>query len=106
MKSLLDRFDGQTLLATAAYNAGPGAVQRWLPATAMDNDIWVENIPFNETRAYVQRVAWHTLVFEWLDDRKARDVEAWLGRLRPPALCGKQPTERNRPLFSRDPGRP
>ena len=91
LKSLLDRFDGQTLLATAAYNAGPGAVQRWLPATAMDNDIWVENIPFNETRTYVQRVAWHTLVFEWLDNRKARDVEAWLGRLRPPASAAGNP---------------
>jgi soluble lytic murein transglycosylase len=91
LKSLLDRFDGQTLLATAAYNAGPGAVQRWLPATAMDNDIWVENIPFNETRAYVQRVAWHTLVFEWLDNRKGRDVEAWLGRLRPPASTASSP---------------
>ena len=79
LKSLLDRFDGQTLLATAAYNAGPGAVQRWLPAIAMDDDIWVENIPFNETRTYVQRVAWHSLVFAWLDDRKAtrRDLMAW-----------------------------
>jgi soluble lytic murein transglycosylase len=91
LKSLLDRFDGQTLLATAAYNAGPGAVQRWLPATAMDNDIWVENIPFNETRTYVQRVAWHTLVFEWLDNRKARDVETWLGRLRLPAPAANNP---------------
>ena len=81
LKSLLDRFDGQTLLATAAYNAGPGAVRRWLPATAMDADIWVENIPFNETRTYVQRVAWHSLVFAWLDDRKARDVTSWLGAL-------------------------
>jgi len=91
LKSLLDRFDGQTLLATAAYNAGPGAVERWLPATAMDNDVWVENIPFNETRAYVQRVAWHTLVFEWLDNRKARDVEAWLGRLQPTASVAGNP---------------
>ena len=100
LKSLVDRFDGQTLLATAAYNAGPGAVQRWLPATAMDNDIWVENIPFNETRTYVQRVAWHTLVFEWLDDRRSRDVETWLGRLRLPAPAASNP-DRHRPQFSR-----
>jgi soluble lytic murein transglycosylase len=81
LKSLLERFDGQTLLATAAYNAGLSAVRRWLPAIAMDADIWVENIPFNETRTYVQRVAWHSLVFAWLDDRKARDVTSWLGPL-------------------------
>ncbi len=80
LRSLVDRY-GQTYLATAAYNAGPGAVHRWLPDREMDNDIWVENIPFNETRTYVQRVAWHTLVFEWLDDRKARDMTPWLGTL-------------------------
>jgi soluble lytic murein transglycosylase len=81
LKSLLDRFEGHTLVATAAYNAGPGAVRRWLPETTMDNDIWVENIPFNETRSYVQRVAWHSLVFRWLDDGRPRNVEAWLGQL-------------------------
>ena len=100
LKSLLERFDGQTLLATAAYNAGPGAVQRWLPATAMDNDIWVENIPFNETRTYVQRVAWHTLVFEWLDDRRSSDVETWLGRLRLPAPAASNPGAPSTAVFS------
>jgi soluble lytic murein transglycosylase len=86
LKSLLDRFDGQMLLATAAYNAGPGAVRRWLPDATIESDIWVENIPFNETRAYVQRVAWHSLVFGWLDDRKPRDTAPWLAGLRlPPA---------------------
>jgi soluble lytic murein transglycosylase len=86
LRSLLDRFDEQTLLATAAYNAGPGAVRRWLPETRVDMDVWVENIPYNETRTYVQRVAWHSLVFGWLDDRKPRDVTSWLGVLRlPPA---------------------
>jgi soluble lytic murein transglycosylase len=84
LRSLLDRFDGQTLLATAAYNAGQGAVRRWLPDTTMESDVWVENIPFNETRTYVQRVAWHSLVFGWLDDRKPRDVANWLGSLRLP----------------------
>jgi soluble lytic murein transglycosylase len=85
LASLLARYDGQALLATAAYNAGPGAVRRWLPETSMDIDVWVENIPFNETRTYVQRVAWHALVFRWLDDGKSRDVDAWLGRVHPPA---------------------
>lgn len=86
LASLLEQFDGQVLLATAAYNAGPGAVRRWLPGTAMENDVWVENIPYNETRTYVQRVAWHRVVFDWLENRKPRDVHAWLGQLRAPAL--------------------
>jgi soluble lytic murein transglycosylase len=51
----------------------------------METDVWVENIPFNETRAYVQRVSWHQLVFAWLEDRKPRDVAAWLGTVQPPA---------------------
>jgi len=77
------RFDGETALAAAAYNAGPNAARRWLPAAPLDLDVWAENIPFNETRAYVQRVAWHTLVFSWLDQRAPQDVKAWLRSVRP-----------------------
>jgi peptidoglycan lytic transglycosylase len=43
----------------AAYNAGPYAVARWMPRGPIDADIWVENIPYNETRNYVQRVLEH-----------------------------------------------
>ena len=93
LRSLLDRFDGQAVLATAAYNAGPGAARRWLPASGMDTDVWVENIPFNETRAYVQRVAWHSLVFDWLDGRKPQDVATLLKPLRvPPADAALEAT--------------
>ncbi len=84
LKDLLDRFDGQLPLALAGYNAGPGAVQRWLPAHTMDPDIWIENIPYNETRTYVQRILWHTLVFEWLRDPQARDTMEWLNAVRNP----------------------
>lgn len=79
---MLDRFDGEPALAAAAYNAGPGAARRWLPPAALDLDVWAENIPFNETRAYVQRVAWHALVFAWLDKREPQDVKAWLRSIR------------------------
>jgi soluble lytic murein transglycosylase len=61
-------------------------VRRWLPANPMETDVWAENIPFNETRAYVQRVAWHSLVFAWLNDRKPRDVSGWVGTIRAPAV--------------------
>ncbi len=77
-------FDGETALAAAAYNAGPNAARRWLPAAPLDLDVWAENIPFNETRAYVQRVAWHALVFSWLEQRAPQDVKAWLRSVRPP----------------------
>jgi soluble lytic murein transglycosylase len=84
LRGLLDRAGGQLPLAVAGYNAGPAAARRWLAPAPVETDVWVENIPFNETRAYVQRVHWHTLVFEWLADRKPRDVSGWLGTVRTP----------------------
>ena len=83
LKDLLDRYDGQLPLALAGYNAGPGAVQRWLPAGVMDPDIWLENIPYTETRAYVQRILWHTVVFGWLADQKPQDTKGWLSAIKP-----------------------
>jgi soluble lytic murein transglycosylase len=83
LKELLDRFGGKLPLALAGYNAGPGAVQRWLPARAMDPDIWIENIPYNETRTYVLRIFWHTLVFAWLRDPQAQDTREWLKAVGP-----------------------
>jgi soluble lytic murein transglycosylase len=82
LASLVERFGGETALATAAYNAGPNAARRWLPTDPLDLDVWVENIPYNETRAYVQRVAWHTLVFQWLEKREPQEVRSWLRTVR------------------------
>jgi len=83
LKDLLDRFDGQLPLALAGYNAGPGAARRWLAAGEMDPDIWLENIPYTETRAYVQRILWHTVVFGWLQDQKPQDTRGWLNAIKP-----------------------
>jgi soluble lytic murein transglycosylase len=91
LRYLLDRADGQWPLAIAGYNAGPGAARRWLAEGPVATDVWVENIPFNETRAYVQRVHWHALVFEWLADRKPRDTSAWLGTVRAPSVATPPP---------------
>jgi len=85
LRSLIERADGQWPLAIAGYNAGPAAARRWLAPMPVETDVWVENIPFNETRAYVQRVHWHSLVFDWLKERKPRDTSAWLGSVRAPA---------------------
>ena len=92
LESLVERADGQVPLAAAGYNAGPAAARRWLPSAPMETDVWTENIPFNETRAYVQRVAWHSLVFAWLNDRKPRDVSNWLSKIRSPVVDGTTAT--------------
>ncbi len=83
LRSLLDQFGGQLPLALAGYNAGPNAARRWAPAEPLDADIWIENIPFNETRDYVQRVLWHTIVFEWLERGGGRDTREWLAPIEP-----------------------
>ena len=52
------------VLATAAYNAGPGRVKRWLPDSDLPADLWIEMIPFSETRTYVRRVMTYTVIYE------------------------------------------
>ena len=60
------RYGGNQVLATAAYNAGPHRVDRWLPENgSLDARIWIENIPFNETRKYVKRVLAAQTIFHW-----------------------------------------
>jgi soluble lytic murein transglycosylase len=83
--TLIEEFDGQLPVALAAYNAGENAAKRWLPSEPIDSDVWIENIPYNETRAYVRRVLWHSLVFEWLDSGRAQNTRGWLGEVAPPA---------------------
>lgn len=62
LESLIDDFGGSYALAIAAYNAGPGRVRQWLRdygdprGGAIDMVDWIELIPINETRNYVQRV--------------------------------------------------
>ncbi len=65
LRQMLDRFGGNYMLATAAYNAGPGRAERWAEENScLPADIWVEMIPFNETRKYVRNVLFYTVVFE------------------------------------------
>jgi soluble lytic murein transglycosylase len=58
------RFEGNEVLATAAYNAGPHQVSRWLPEHPIAADIWIATIPFRETREYVQRVLAYRVIYD------------------------------------------
>jgi soluble lytic murein transglycosylase len=66
LRELLDRYAGQLDLSLAAYNAGATPVARWLPPNAMAADIWIENIPYAETRAYIQHILEHIVAFAWV----------------------------------------
>jgi soluble lytic murein transglycosylase len=69
LRSLLDQYDGCIPLAVAAYNAGPTRVGEWLAsngdprAGGVEMLDWIEEIPFGETRNYVQRVIENTMVY-------------------------------------------
>jgi soluble lytic murein transglycosylase len=61
---LLQRWNGDPLLAVASYNAGPNAVARWLPNGRVSSpELWVEAIPYPETRHYVKTVLGNTWSF-------------------------------------------
>jgi soluble lytic murein transglycosylase len=65
-KQLLDRYNGHIALATAAYNAGPGRVNQWLPKIQpVSADIWIETIPFKETRKYVTSVISYAIIYQY-----------------------------------------
>lgn len=58
------QFNGNRVLASAAYNAGPGRVRQWLRgANHLAFDVWVESIPFDETRQYVQNVLSYAVIY-------------------------------------------
>ena len=64
LRTRLKDLQNNPVLATAAYNAGPGMVRRWLPQEgSMPADIWVEIIPFNETRNYIEKVFTNKAVY-------------------------------------------
>jgi soluble lytic murein transglycosylase len=63
LKMLKDDFDDSSVMAAAAYNAGPSRPRRWREGAVVEPAAWVEGIPFNETRDYVKKVLANTLVY-------------------------------------------
>lgn len=87
LKQMLDSFDDNYMLASAAYNAGPTRVGQWLKSLpCVEADIWVEIVPYRETRQYIRRVLEYTVIFEHRMGRKTNGL-----RLRSvtPEQCGK-----------------
>lgn len=56
MRYTLDQFSGKAVLATAGYNAGPSRAKKWMATKPLEAAIYIESIPFAETRGYVQKV--------------------------------------------------
>ncbi len=65
LKKRLDELQDNPVLATAAYNAGAHRIRSWLPEDeTVAADIWVENIPFFETRDYIEKVFTYKVIYE------------------------------------------
>ena len=66
-------LEGNAVLATGAYNAGIGAVKRWLAGPLPPWDLWVETVPYKETREYIARVLAFAVLYDWrIDGSPAR----------------------------------
>lgn len=66
LAELQARYDGNWVQVAAAYNAGVNAVQRWLDQPRqLPPDVWLETLPFFETRDYVPRVLAFATIYEW-----------------------------------------
>ena len=89
LSGLMDRWGGNAVLVAAAYNAGSGNVNRWVASNGdprmanVDVLQWIEDIPFSETRNYVQRVIENTMVYDSMNPNGSRSqgrVSYYLGQ--------------------------
>ena len=75
LADLLQRFDQREAIAIAAYNAGPTRVSRWQASMDVeDMELWVELLPYRETRLYVQHVLAFMMVYDWLQQKPATPI--------------------------------
>ena len=73
---------GHPLLATAAYNAGPGRARRWRDERALEGAIYAETIPFNETRDYVKKVFTNAWYYHHRLTGRTANLHEMLGQIR------------------------
>jgi len=73
-----EMMNGQAVMATAAYNAGPSRAKRWMGSEPMEAAIYIETIPFAETRSYVQKVMANAQMYA---PRLGRSVSSLKSRL-------------------------
>ena len=89
LNMLMDRFGGNLVLVAVAYNAGPGRVPQWINANGdprlpgADMLRWIEEIPFSETRGYVQRIIENAMVYDIMHPERSRSrgrISYYLGQ--------------------------
>jgi soluble lytic murein transglycosylase len=89
LKFVLDAM-GHTVLASAAYNAGPNRARRWIPPRPMEAAVFIESIPYGETREYVKRVMANTVHYALLLEGRSTSLKQRMGSV-PGRQNGEEP---------------
>ncbi len=79
LRYTLDLFNGQEVMATAAYNAGPNRAKKWQANTPLEGAIYAETIPFSETRSYVQKVMANAHLYAYQLGLKSTSLKQRMG---------------------------
>jgi soluble lytic murein transglycosylase len=83
LRHMLDTLDGQPVLASAAYNAGPTRARAWRPESAMEGAVFAETIPFTETRLYVKNVMANATYYAHSFSQQLQSLRQRLGTVGP-----------------------
>jgi soluble lytic murein transglycosylase len=83
LRMVMDGLDNHPVLASAAYNAGPGRARKWRAATPLEGAIYAETIPFSETRDYVKKVMANAMYYAAVMGLPTPTLTQRLGTIRP-----------------------
>ncbi len=83
MRMVMESLDNHPVLASAAYNAGPGRARKWRADRPLEGAIYAETIPFNETRDYVKKVMSNAVYYSALFEDKPQSLKPRLGTIGP-----------------------
>jgi len=89
MRMVMESLDNHPVLASAAYNAGPGRARKWRADRPLEGAIYAETIPFNETRDYVKKVMSNSVYYSALFEDKPQTLKPRLGIIAPRADAPK-----------------
>ncbi len=91
LRHVLDTLDGQPVLASAAYNAGPARARAWRPEATIEGAIYAETIPLNETRDYVKKVMANATYYAHAFGQQLQSLKQRLGVIGPRNHDKEQP---------------
>lgn len=83
MRLVLESLDNHPVLASAAYNAGPGRARKWRDVKPLEGAIYAETIPFSETRDYVKKVMSNAVFYQTVMTGSSPSLKVMLGTIAP-----------------------